>query len=79
MAQAAFANGQWNKYRIEAAGDRLRIWVNGVLTTDFRDKEDASGYIALQHHGEAGKIYRFRNVRIKPLGGEQAVPPSTKK
>ena len=77
-AQAAFKNGQWNKYRIEAVGDRLRIWVNGVLTTDFRDKADASGYIALQHHGEAGKVYRFRNVRIKevtaPAPGKDAEP-----
>jgi len=70
-AQAAFKNGQWNKYRVEAVGDRLRIWVNDVLTTDYRDTVDAEGHIALQHHGEKGKTYQFRNVRIKVLGPAQ--------
>jgi len=64
-AQAAFKNGKWNKYRIEAIGQRIRIWVNGVQTVDFKDKADAEGYIALQHHGEKDKIYRFRNIRIR--------------
>jgi len=66
-AQAAFKNGQWNKYRIEAVGDHLQIWVNGIQTTDFHDAEDTEGHIALQHHGEKGKVYRFRNARIKEL------------
>lgn len=67
-AQAAFKNGEWNRYRIEAIGDRIRIWVNDVLTTDYRDSMDVEGYIALQHHGEKGKTYRFRNIRIQDLG-----------
>ena len=69
--QAAFKNGQWNHYRVEAVGDHLRIWVNGVLTTDFHDAADAEGYIALQHHGEKGKIYRFRNVAIREISRRQ--------
>ena len=36
----------------------------GVVVTDDRD---ASGPIAIQHHGEAGATYRFRNLRIKEL------------
>jgi hypothetical protein len=28
---------------------------------------DAEGHIALQHHGEKGLTYKFRNVRIKVL------------
>ncbi len=72
-AQAAFKNGEWNRYRIEAIGDRIRIWVNGVLTTDYRDPMDVEGYIALQHHGEKGKTYRFRNVRIQDLGRREWV------
>jgi hypothetical protein len=71
QAQAAFKNGQWNKYRVRAQGDHLQIWVNGVLTTDFHDKRDADGYIALQHHGEKGRVYQFRNIRIKLLPKEK--------
>jgi len=59
--------GEWIKYRIEAKGDHLQIFVNGTKTTDIRDDVDASGHIGLQHHGEKGQIYRFRNVRLKDL------------
>ncbi len=71
QAGEAFRHGEWNRYRIQAEGDRLRIWVNDVLTTDYNDTTDAEGYIGIQHHGEAGKIYRFRNLRIQELGGER--------
>jgi len=67
-ADGSFKRLDWNKYRIECVGDRIRIWVNGVMTTDFRDSTDARGYIGLQHHGEKGQLYRFRNIRIKVLG-----------
>ncbi len=67
-AQAAFKNGQWNKYRIVCIGDWIRIWVNDVLTTDYRDPLDVEGLIALQHHGEKGKLYRWRNIRLQELG-----------
>ena len=63
----SFKRDDWNKYRIECVGDSLKISVNGVQTTDFKDSMDAQGYLALQHHGEKGKIYRFRNIRVKVL------------
>ena len=66
-AGECYKHAQWNKYRIECRGDHIRISVNGVLTTDVRDPEDAQGYIALQHHGEKGQTYRFRNIRIQVL------------
>lgn len=66
-AQAAFKNGEWNKYRVEANGDHIKIFVNGVQTVDFQDSMDAEGHIAIQHHGEKGLTYKFRNLRIKVL------------
>ena len=77
-AQAAFKNGGWNHYRIEAFGDHIVIYVNGVPTTDYRDSTDIEGHIALQHHGEADKTYRFRNIRIQDFGGHQWVPLTEK-
>lgn len=59
--------GEWIKYRIVAVGDHLQVWINGVQTTDIHDKMDAEGYIGIQHHGEKGKTYKFRNIRIKDL------------
>ena len=45
----------------------MKIEVNGVVTTDVEDTKDATGVIAIQHHGEKGKTYKFRNLRIKEL------------
>lgn len=59
--------GEWIKYRIVANGDHLQVWVNGEVTTDLHDDKDAEGHIGIQHHGEKGKTYSFRNIRIKEL------------
>lgn len=63
--QGALKRNGWNKYRIECKGDHLQVWVNGVQTTDVKDATDAEGHIGIQHHGEKGAVYRFRNLRIK--------------
>ena len=56
-----------NKYRITCKGNRITIEVNGVVVTDIEDDKDASGVIGIQHHGEKGQTYKFRNLRIKEL------------
>ena len=63
----AFKRNDWNTYRITCKGSRLKIEINGVTTTDVVDAADASGVIAIQHHGEKGQTYKFRNLRIKEL------------
>jgi len=65
--KGSFRRHGWNKYKIHVEGTRIRIWVNGILCTDYTDAADATGHIGLQHHGEKGQIYRFRNIRIKEL------------
>lgn len=66
-AGEAFKRNDWNTYRITCKGDHLKIEVNGVTTTDVHDDMDAEGVIAIQHHGEKGQTYKFRNLRIKEL------------
>ena len=63
----AFKRDGWNTYRITCQGKRLKIEINGVVTTDIEDSMDASGPVGLQHHGEKGQTYKFRNARIKAL------------
>jgi hypothetical protein len=63
----AFKRSDWNTFRITCQGKRLKIEVNGVVTSDVEDDMDARGYIGLQHHGEQGQTYKFRNARIKEL------------
>lgn len=66
----AFKGGQWNKYHIEAVGNELRVWVNGVNTANLVDDMTAKGFICLQVHSignkeQAGTEVRWRNIRIK--------------
>ena len=67
-AEDCYKQGEWNRYRIICVGDHIRIYVNDVLTTDIYDGMDMKGYIGIQHHGESGLVYQFRNLRIKDLG-----------
>ena len=64
---SAFKRNDWNAYRITCDGPKIRIEVNGVTATDIVDDKDASGFIGIQHHGEKGAIYRFRNLRVREL------------
>ncbi|MEL7121291.1 MAG: DUF1080 domain-containing protein [Bacteroidota bacterium] len=69
--QKAYKVGQWNKYRIEAIGSDLRIWINGIQTANLVDDMTSSGFIGLQVHSipnreeMAGREIRWKNIRIK--------------
>ncbi|MGL5563666.1 MAG: 3-keto-disaccharide hydrolase [Tannerellaceae bacterium] len=70
--QQAYKKHGWNKYRIEALGDMIRIWLNGVNTANLYDNETPEGFIAFQVHGignskpwQEGKEIQWRNIRIK--------------
>jgi hypothetical protein len=70
-ARNAFKRDDWNKFRVEAIGDTLRTYVNGVLATDITDSETASGFIALQVHSvpeDKGPLQvMWRNIRLKEM------------
>jgi len=72
-AQKAFKQGQWNHYRIEAIGDRIRTWVNGIPAADLQDDMTSTGFVALQVHGskEAGRRIQWRNIRIQDLSRDR--------
>lgn len=63
----ALKRNDWNKYRIECKGSEIKITLNGILTTHIIDTTDAEGFLGIQHHGEKGKVYKFRNIRVKEL------------
>ena len=69
-AKAAFKVDDWNSYRIEAIGNNIRIWLNGVNTTNLYDSETATGFIGFQVHSiytpeNDKKQIKWRNIRIK--------------
>ena len=68
-AQKAFKRGDWNKGRVEAIGNSIRTWLNGVPAADLLDDMTLSGFIALQVHSigkdeQIGKAVQWRNLRI---------------
>ena len=70
LAKAQKPLGQWNETRIRAEGPRIRIWLNGVQTVDYTETEagiDTSGIIALQIHGGAPSIVRYKDIAIEEL------------
>ena len=65
--------GQWNRFRIKMVGERVSVWLNGILVVDNTIMENywnrripiyPSGQIELQHHGSH---LEFRNIYIKEL------------
>ena len=66
----AFKKFDWNSYRIEAVGKTVRIFLNGVKTTDYTDTLATKGFIALQVHGtkvQRPMEVRWRNIRLQEV------------
>ena len=68
-AQKAFKQNDWNHYRIEAIGDTIKTWINGVPAAHLIDDKTASGFIALQVHSigkdqKEGTEIAWRNIKI---------------
>jgi hypothetical protein len=70
QARAAFKVGEWNHFRVEATGNRIRTFVNGVGAANLIDDMTSRGFIGLQVHSVddgpklEGLEARFRNIRI---------------
>jgi len=67
--QNAYKINEWNHYRIEAIGDTIQTWVNGVAAANLIDDKTQKGFIALQVHSirddeEPGKKIMWKNIRI---------------
>lgn len=85
-AKSAYQPEAWNKFRVEAVGNNIRVWLNGVPTANIVDNLTipASGFIALQVHSidndqtRAGKAVRFRNLRIKTTNLGAASSPASR-
>jgi len=71
-AREAFKHNDWNHYRIEAIGDSIKTWINGVPAADLKDDLTAQGFIALQVHSIhdkklVGKQVRWKNIMLKDI------------
>lgn len=70
QAQSKLHLGQWNKIRIEAIGNTLNTWVNGVHCARLVDAFTAKGFFGLQVHGtfpgfgNEGDEVKWKNIKI---------------
>lgn len=69
-ARAAFKNNSWNHFRIEAIGNNIKVWINGVPITNMLNSKYKEGYIALKLHYLQNKpenekySAQFKNISI---------------
>ncbi|MGB7394104.1 MAG: DUF1080 domain-containing protein [Pricia sp.] len=68
-AREAFKQNEWNHYRVEAIGDTIQTWINGVPAANLVDDKTAEGFIALQVHSipkenKEGTEIMWRNINI---------------
>jgi hypothetical protein len=75
LAKAIKPVGQWNTYRIRAEGKRIQLWLNDIQTVDYIEEDpniDTAGIIAVQIHGGAKSIVRYKDLRIRELNSTVA-------
>ncbi len=75
---SVFKNGQWNRYRVLADGNRVQTWINGKSIEDIEvpKVESGKGFLGLQVHGlnqkQKGPFkVQWQNIRIKELDGTE--------
>lgn len=75
-ARKAFKHNQWNKLHIEAIGNSIRTWINGVPAANLIDSVTNRGFIGLQVHQmkTAGVKVKWKNIRIMDLGTTTEYP-----
>lgn len=65
-ARTAFRRDDWNQYRIEARGDRLRVFLNDAPLAEVCDDRFTQGIIALQlRDAGAPARARWRGIRLE--------------
>ncbi|MEM8955634.1 MAG: DUF1080 domain-containing protein [Verrucomicrobiota bacterium] len=59
--------GDWNRITIQAKGDTVHTWFNGIPAAKWKTDEYLKGFFGLQiHSGKEGTIL-FRNLKVKEL------------
>ncbi len=68
----AYRFNEWARFRIEAIGREMKVWVNGIPTAHLLHDKYKRGYLALKIHSFAANgdpaaeknLIRFRDIRI---------------
>lgn len=67
--------GKWNRLRVEAIGENVKVWLNGVPTTHIRDDRYKLGYVGFKIHyllkadeEKTSLKIAYKNIRILTEG-----------
>jgi putative heme-binding domain-containing protein len=64
--ESFFKPGDWNEYVIEAAGSRIRTWINGKPCVDLDDPPGRRrGFFGLQIHAGGPMEVRFKDLKLE--------------
>lgn len=68
----AFKNGEWNKYHVEAIGNAVKVWVNGINTVNLLDDQSGAGLIGLQVHAiydkqHVGATVQWKDIQLRTV------------
>jgi hypothetical protein len=80
-ARSAFTLNKWNHFRVEAIGDRIKVWVNDIPTCNLVHNKYQKGYIAIKIHSMGHNpemenvLMRYRNIRIITKNPEKYTKP----
>jgi putative heme-binding domain-containing protein len=62
-------DGDWNDYRVVARGNKLKLFINGVLTAQATDRQTnhaaSSGILGFQLHPGPPMKVQFKDIRLK--------------
>jgi putative heme-binding domain-containing protein len=70
VQKKVFSPGKWNEYRVRAEGNRIRIWFNGTLTTDYIERDRGAarrGVFAIELSPNMKGVIRFKDLRVVDL------------
>jgi len=78
-SKSAYRFGEWNHFRIEMIGQRMRVWINGQPVSDVIDDGHDQGFFGLQVHSissaeEAGRTTTWKNLVLKTNALKRAPP-----
>jgi hypothetical protein len=76
VAEAVKKDG-WNDYRIRCVGAKIQLFINGVQTVDYEEKDTKiplEGLIALQAHGGPAFQVRYKDITITELPVKDGSP-----
>lgn len=70
VQRKVYLPGKWNEYRVRAEGNRIRIWFNGTLTTDYIERDRKAlrrGQFAIEFSPNTKGVIRFKDVQVVQL------------